>query len=228
VACGALLLQNISFGARADLFFDGGAMRLRFNFAERNSPFTLTVMCFGGGGSMALTLGLDDFELFEMTVEFGAKLALDIGVASGSISAMAGIYLAIGDNDGDGNDDGVKLTGYLRLNGELNILGIIRLALEFYLAFTYESSPKHVYGEAQLTVEIEVLFFSASVTLGPIKKTFEGGDDPGSQGQIQGLSKMKTAAPAITANTTPKTFEDMMPSAVFWTDYTAMYDPAAF
>ena len=101
---------------------------MRFNFAERNRPFTLTVMCFGGGGSVALTLGLDGFELFEMTLEFGAKLALDIGVASGSISAMAGIYLAIGDTNGDRIDDGARLTGYLRLNGELDILGIIRLA----------------------------------------------------------------------------------------------------
>jgi hypothetical protein len=215
VACGALLLENISFGARADLFFDGRPMRLRFNFAERNNPFTLTVMCFGGGGSAALTLGLDSFELFELTFEFGAKLALDIGVASGSISAMAGIYLAIGDNDGDMIDDGVKLTGYLRLNGELDILGIIRLALEFYLAFTYESSPKHIWGEAQLTVEIEVLFFSASVTLGPIRKTFEGGDDPGA------------ASMAAAANTTPKTFADMT-SAAHWAEYTAMFDPAAF
>ncbi|HEX6683640.1 MAG TPA: hypothetical protein VF062_12635 [Candidatus Limnocylindrales bacterium] len=216
VACGTLLLENISFGARADLFFDGGAMRLRFNFAERNNPFTLTVMCFGGGGSVALTLGLDLFELFELSLEFGAKLALDIGVASGSISAMAGIYLAIGDNDGDSVDDGVRLTGYLRLNGELNILGLITLALEFYLAFTYEENPKHVWGEAQLTVSIEVLFFSASVTLGPIKKTFEGGDDSSSQAQL-----------AIATASTPKTFADMT-SPAHWAEYTAMFDPAAF
>jgi hypothetical protein len=217
-ACGTLLLENIAFGIRADLFFDGRPMRLRFNFAERHKPFTLTVMCFGGGGSVVLTLGLDGFELFELTFEFGAKLALDIGVASGSISAMAGIYMAIGDNDGDGTDDGVKLTGYLRLNGELDILGIIRLALEFYLAFTYESLPsEHIYGEAQLTVEIEVLFFSASVTLGPIKKTFKGGED-GAQAQ---------ARMAITSGPTPKTFADMT-SAAHWADYTAMFDPAAF
>lgn len=167
-----------------------------------------------------MTLGLDGFELFELTFEFGAKLALDIGVASGSISAMAGIYLAIGDNDGDGTDDGVKLTGYLRLNGELDILGIIRLALEFYLAFTYESLPsEHIYGEAQLTVEIEVLFFSASVTLGPIKKTFKGGEDSGG---AQSLS-----ATAIASGPSPKTFADMT-SAAHWADYTAMFDPAAF
>ncbi len=226
VACGVLLLDGISFGARADLFFDGGAMRLRFNFAERQRPFTLTVMCFGGGGSVSLTLGLDKFELFELTLEFGAKLALDIGVASGSISAMAGIYLAIGDTDGNGTDDGVRLTGYLRLNGELNILGIITLALEFYLAFTYLSGPpKHVYGEAQLTVEIEVLFFSASVTLGPIKKTFEGGEGGAqSQAQVQGMGKAQLAA---TSRTTPKTFADMT-SAAHWADYTAMFDPASF
>ncbi len=221
VACGMLLLEGISFGARADLFFDGRAMRLRFNFAERNRPFTLTVMCFGGGGSVALTLGLDHFELFELTLEFGAKLALDLGVASGSISAMAGIYLAIGDTDADGTDDGVRLTGYLRLNGELNILGIIRLAIEFYLAFTYLSGPpKVVYGEAQVTIEIEVLFFSASVTLGPIKKTFEGGEDSSAS------AMQLMAGPAITS-TTPKTFEDMT-SAAHWAEYTAMFDPAAF
>ncbi|GIH01951.1 hypothetical protein Rhe02_00180 [Rhizocola hellebori] len=212
VPCGVLLLENISFGARVDLFFDGRPMRMRFNFADRNRPFVLTVMCFGGGGSVAVTLGLDDFELFEMTLEFGAKLALDIGVASGSISAMAGIYLAIGDNDGDGNDDGARLTGYLRLNGELDILGIVSMAIEFYLAFTYIESPESCYGEAKVTVEIEVLFFSASVTLGPIKKTFAGGGDN------QGMALMSS---------TPKTFAEMT-SLTQWAQYADLYDTAAF
>jgi hypothetical protein len=232
VPCGVLLMENISFGARADLFFDGRPMRMRFNFAERNRPFVLTVMCFGGGGAMAVTFGLDDFELFEATLEFGAKLALDIGVASGSISAMAGIYLAIGDTDGDTIDDGVRLTGFLRLNGELDILGIVSMSVEFYLAFTYISDPKSVYGEAKVTVEVDVLFFSGSVTLGPIKKTFAGGENSGSANSLASTTRT-LAAKALPSKTLPlvpdgpATFTAMT-SAQQWADYTNLFASAAF
>lgn len=231
VPCGVLLMENISFGARADLFFDGRPMRMRFNFAERNRPFLLTVMCFGGGGAMAVTFGLDDFELFELTLEFGAKLALDIGVASGSISAMAGIYLAIGDTNGDGQDDGTRLTGFLRLNGELDVLGIVSMAVEFYLAFTYISTPESVYGEATVTVEIEVLFFSGSVTLGPIKKTFAGGgggsaNAPAPVAPSSGGSALVGKLQLVAADG-PATFTAMT-SAAQWAEYTNLFASAAF
>jgi len=61
--------------------------------------------------------------------------------------------------------DVATLTGYFRLNGHVDVLGLITASILFYLALTYQSSPKMVWGEATLTIEIEILFFSMSVDI---------------------------------------------------------------
>jgi hypothetical protein len=59
--------------------------------------------------------------------------------------------------------DVATLTGYFRLNGHVDVLGLISASILLYLALTYQSSPEMVWGEATITIEIEILFFSASV-----------------------------------------------------------------
>jgi len=226
IAVGVFSLENIGLGTSLAIPFDGQPARIRFTFAERERPFLLTVSLFGGGGFVGVSFGLDQFELFEAALEFGAKLALDIGVASGGVSAMAGVYLAIGANEGE-------LTGYLRLNGELDIMGLISMAIEFYLGFTYDFNNKEVWGEASVTVEIDVLLFSGSVTLGPVKRRFAGGggNNPnlaaGSQSGSPAKSLRRLAAqPAALGGSSPSFF-DLVPPLV-WSDYCGLYAPAAF
>lgn len=210
VAVGVFTLENISLNTALSIPFDGAPARVRFAFAERERQFHLTVAMFGGGGFCGVAFGLDKFELFEAALEFGAKLSLDIGVASGSVSVMAGIYLAIGASAGE-------LTGYLRINGELDILEIVSMSVEFYLGFTYDFAKKEVWGEASVTVEIEVLIFSGSVTLGPVRKRFGGGG-------------ADSDAMALLAGGAP-TFTDLV-SKQDWADpdtgYCALFAPAAF
>jgi hypothetical protein len=70
----------------------------------------------------------------------------------------------------------VQLTGYVRCNGSLEVLGLIRIAAEFYLGLTWRD-PK-AWGMARLTVEVEIAFFSKSVSL-EIEREFSGSsDDP--------------------------------------------------
>jgi hypothetical protein len=73
--------------------------------------------------------------------------------------------------------EAVVLTGFLRADGNLSVLGIITLSMEFYLGLTYEKQGNQAtaYGEASVTVSISVLFFSASVTA-TYQKTIAGGD----------------------------------------------------
>jgi hypothetical protein len=165
VGVGILTIQNISFSAGLHLPFTGQPVRLRFAFCEREHPFVLTVLGLGGGGFFAIGIGLDGVELLEAALEFGASAAIDIGVASGSVTIMAGIYYKWEDKGG-----GVEialLTGYIRMGGELEVLAIVHISVEFYLALSYESGPNggKVWGEATLTVEVEVLCFSKSVQL---------------------------------------------------------------
>jgi len=65
------------------------------------------------------------------------------------------------------------LTGYLRMGGSLNVLGLIKISVEFVLSFTYDSDTDKAYGRATLTVHVEVLFFSASVEL-TVERAFGG------------------------------------------------------
>ena len=57
------------------------------------------------------------------------------------------------------------LTAYIRMGGSLAILGIVTVSLEFYLALQYQDPPNELWGQATLTIEIEVLFFSQPIEL---------------------------------------------------------------
>jgi hypothetical protein len=73
-----------------------------------------------------------------------------------------------------GVKDGQKysiLAGYLRMGGELSVLGLISVSLEFVLSFAYEDGKAA--GRATLTVKVEVLFFSTSVEIS-VEKRFGG------------------------------------------------------
>ena len=81
------------------------------------------------------------------------------------------------DEDGNGS---VELSGYVRLHGELSVLGLISASLTFNLQLTYEKANGRsvVWGEASVEVEIEVLFLSFSVSV-KCRREFGGADgDP--------------------------------------------------
>ncbi|HEV8399218.1 MAG TPA: hypothetical protein VGQ18_05185 [Gemmatimonadales bacterium] len=164
IAVGAFTLQNVTLGAGLSLPFTGDALRFRFFFCTREQPFLITVYGLGGGGFFAIELGMDGVELLEASLEFGASVAIDLGVASGGVTIMGGIYFKV-------ESDVTTLTGFVRLNGELDVLGLISASLTFYLALTYQSSPEMVWGEATLTIEVEVVFFSADVEVS-VRKEF--------------------------------------------------------
>jgi hypothetical protein len=189
VAVGVFTLQNVALGAALTIPFGDEAMRVRFNLSERHDPFRLAVMIFAGGGFFAVTLASGKMEVLEIMLEFGGSLSLDIGVASGGVSVMAGIYFKLENKtemiDGRSVEVfSIQLTAYVRLNGYLSVLGIISLSIEFYLELTYKEisvggeSKNKLEGTATVTVEVEVLFFSASVSM-TVKRRFSGdANDP--------------------------------------------------
>jgi hypothetical protein len=74
----------------------------------------------------------------------------------------------------------VELAGYVRIHGELTVLGIISVSLTFNLQLGYQKQgiKAVAYGEATLTVEIEILMFSAEVSV-KCRREFGGGEaDP--------------------------------------------------
>jgi hypothetical protein len=167
VEVGVFALSNASLGAGFSLPFDSKPTTVRFNFSEREHPFSLTVSLLGGGGFFALGIGSAGVKEIEAALEFGAAVAIDLGVASGGVEIKAGVYFHW--LEPVPNKGSVELAGYVRLHGELSVLGIISASLTFNLQIAYlkdEGAHKSlVWGEATLVVEIEVLFFSADVSV---------------------------------------------------------------
>ncbi len=172
IAVGVFALQNLKLDAGLTIPFDGTPVRARFGLCTRDDPFLLTIECFGGGGFFSIAVGADGIESLEVSLEFGAAIALDFGVASGSASIMAGIYFELQTVP----SPLVQLTGFLKADGSLEVLGILTLSVELYLGFTY-LDPGKAYGEATLTVSVKVFCFSASVSL-TYQKRFGGSGDP--------------------------------------------------
>ena len=160
IAVGVMSLTNVSFGAALNLPFTGDPVRFRFAFCERERPFQLTIYIFGGGGFFAIAVGLDGVEQIEASLEFGAAISIDIGVASGGVHLMAGIYYSWKEAE-----HSALLEGYLRMGGELDVLGIVSMSLEFTMTLAYDTGKDVVWGEAKLVVEIEIAFFSESVEM---------------------------------------------------------------
>jgi hypothetical protein len=142
----------------------------RFAFSQRTRPFLLSFGVFGGGGFFALELTASKIVQVEAALEFGAVAALDLVVAHGAVQIVGGFYYRQ-------NGDGVLLTGYFRAYGELEVLGIATMTMQFWLSLSYEQrlensagkkeSIAHLVGECTVSVEIQIGFFSvgASVTL---------------------------------------------------------------
>lgn len=173
VAVGVFSLQNMSLGASFILPFLVDPLSVRFNFCERQSPFLLTVSMFGGGGFFAITINPAGVQQLEASFEFGASLSINLGVASGGVYVMAGIYFMM-----QANPEKAELTGYFRMGGELDVLGIISVSIELYLSLKYEFSSGKCVGRATLTIEVEVLFFSASVEISCERKFAGSNGDP--------------------------------------------------
>jgi hypothetical protein len=205
IALGAFSLQNISFGASVTVPFTGDSVRARFSFCTRENPFLVTVSLFGGGGFFAVDAGVTGIEKLEASIEFGANVALNLGVASGAVYVMGGVYLMM-----DLVEDKTELTGYVRMGGELEVLGLVSVSTEFYMGLTYELSSGDIWGQASVTVEVEVLFFSTSVSMS-VERRFKGSDP--------GAASLGLAGPAAALVPAPITFEALIPLQHYWDDY---------
>jgi hypothetical protein len=170
VAVGVFALKDVSLGAALTLPFLNGSPLFDFNVSERQHPFNLTISFFGGGGFFHLQLDTQAIRVVEASFEFGASVSINLGVASGGVYIMAGIYFKLEAKQGK---DYATLSGYFRMGGELSVLGLISISLEFYLSFTYEAETQKATGMAKLTVKVEVLFFSKSIVI-TVEKKFGG------------------------------------------------------
>ncbi len=200
VAVGVFSLENISLGADVRVPFLGDAVTVGFNFCTREKPFRMTVMCIGGGGFVGLRISPKGLVVLEMSLEAGASLSINLGVASGSVSIMVGLYLRLEGDEG-------SLTGYFRIRGEVDVLGLISASITLELSLTYEFATGKMVGRASISIEVEVFFFSFSVEVSCERRLAGSNGDP-TFAQILGVPEDGTPLTAV-------------PTA--WSDYCAAF-----
>ncbi|PES11095.1 hypothetical protein [Bacillus cereus] len=178
---GIFNLQNINLSAALSLPFVDQPVGVKFAISERHKPFNVSVSGFAGGGFFSLALSAKGIEAIEASIEFGGNISLNLGVATGGVYVMAGIYYGMIGKE-------VNLTGYLRCGGNLSVLGLVSVTVEFYLGLTYrkkENNHVEVWGQATLTVGVKVAFFSKSVSL-TVERRFAGAAGDPTFAQIMG------------------------------------------
>jgi hypothetical protein len=205
IGVGVFSLENLGLSAGVVVPFLGGATVATFSFCSAEQPFTLTVCCFGGGGYISLGVGLTSIQSLTASLDFEGQFGLDLGVASGSVSLVAGVtfsYAVAG---------GASLTAFVRITGEVEVLGILSITLELDLSLTYDFSTNVLTGTATMTVSVSIAFFSVSVGI-TVQKSFGGGGTSGSS--LHGASDPELAA----VTTYAPTFANQMSSSD-WTTY---------
>jgi hypothetical protein len=173
LSIGVFSLENIRIMVGLDLPYLNGKPAFEFAFASRNAPFLLTVECLGGGGFVHVVLDSDGVRMVEGALEFGGEFSIDLGVASGAVHAMAGIYFQLKSHYTD-------LTGFVDIGGEVSVMGIISISIDLNLSLSYiaSGSGSKVQGRATLTISVHVLFFGISVSVSVERSFGSGPGDP--------------------------------------------------
>lgn len=174
VQVGAFVVENAKVRTGVNLPLDGTPVTTRFGFSTREDPFHLTVLGLGGGGFVGLEIGADGPKTLDISLEAGAMVALNLGVAKGKLEAFAGFYYRL-------ESGNAKYTAFARMSGSLRVLGLVTVSAKFYLELTY--SPKSgdsgkFQGSASLTFSIDLGLCEKEVSV-KVSRTFAGdGADP--------------------------------------------------
>ncbi len=170
VQVGVFSLENLSLTAALTLSFENKPASVRFAFSQRHQPFLLTVSLFAGGGFFAIGVDSKGVQLVEGALEFGGNLSLNLGVASGGVYVLGGIYFKLQ----QGKD--ALIEGYQRMGGALSILGIATVCVEFYMGLSYQGDK--VKGQAQAKACVKVAFVKKCVHM-TVERQFAGSEsDP--------------------------------------------------
>ncbi len=127
-------------------------------------------MALAGFGSFGLKLSTAGLERIQASMELGAMVAVNFGVASGVVSASFGMTFT--------RDlaKGIAVDAHFRISGSVRVLGLVTVSIDMYLSLEWhEQQPCKLTGRATLAVKVKVAFFSKTVRL-TVDKSFEGSD----------------------------------------------------
>jgi hypothetical protein len=159
ISTGAFVMRNIAFTGTITVPFDGQPVTVTLSFASRANPFQLSVLMFGGSGYAELELDKSGLQRFDGALEFGALVAVDFVVARGEVHALGGVRFTLQP------DRSVIITGYLRIGGCVEILGLVSVSIELIIALAYQSARNALVGRATLVITIDLTLWSDTMEI---------------------------------------------------------------
>jgi len=156
----SVTLRGAVFSSRLVLPFDG-ALELDLSFGTREQPFLVGVWILGGGGY--LELKIRDGELVSLVagVELGGLWSFDWVVVAGEVHALAGIRIEL-------TNGSPRLSGYLRVGGSVEVLGLISVGIEMAAEITAGEDATgrfEVTAAVRIVVEVDLFLVSAEIDL---------------------------------------------------------------
>lgn len=138
-----------------------------FGLASREKPFTMTIMCLGGGGWFTVR---SNYDLLGKTrglttdlsigLALAANLAFDIGIARGGVY----FYFKAGVEWHSNGGGGLQISLEIEIVGEVQILSIVSASISISLIGTYDGGTGSIYCEGRLRVRIKICWcFTISV-----------------------------------------------------------------
>jgi hypothetical protein len=183
---GVFGLTDLSLGMGVSIPLGDSAMTTRLSLGSRENPFSLTIMGIGGTGSIEIEAAPHPAGLVRVEIVIGVliELAIDVIVAKGSISASFSMGIEVekvtAPNASNGGAleliDKTTLTAALECVGEIEVLGLITITIEFLLALEYDVTSRILEGEVSVTVEVDAGIIKKSVTFSVQQKFALGGD----------------------------------------------------
>ncbi len=219
ISLGVLGITGLEVGTGLIIDLTGGPLRAAFNLGTRSDPFTLSVMGFGGSGSVELEASPHPVGIvrLELSLAFVIELSVDVVVAKGSLRASFGASLELTAIivDGEVSAD-VTLGAFLDILGEVQVLGLISIVVQVLLTLEYTASTGVLVGEATVTASVDVGFIEKEVSF-TISQEMALGDSSGA------WSARALDGPTTTAGG----FVTRFPTSRLWNQYCAAFAAAA-
>jgi hypothetical protein len=166
---GPAQVTNLAFGWAVMIPLIGrDVLSVSFALSSREKPLTIFVPpWYGGKAHVLMEVTTRGLRLLEVSMEYGAVIPIQWGIATGEASLTAGVFYMMKRTD-DGKSGEVIFMAFVKATANLDVAGIIHFCGLVFIALSYrlEGTRKLIVGEATVSVSIKIGFvrFSYSFT----------------------------------------------------------------
>ncbi|QTE02308.1 hypothetical protein [Streptomyces cyanogenus] len=188
-AAGMFVMQNVAARLAVTVPYAEKPVTVTLGFASREHPFALSVTGFSGGGYASVEIAGAGEPTVEISMEFGAMVAVDFVVARAEVHALGGVRFV------RRADGALELEAFIRIGGSVRLLGLVTVSVELRVALLFHDDGRpSLVGRATLVIELDLTLYSQSVTVD--SGTFElvGGIDPGHTALAPEAAEARSAA----------------------------------